>query len=379
MAIGRGTVKVRFKKIKSDPNMESIYLDFYPAILNPIKGAYTRRKFLGLRRYIKPKGSYEKDYNKNVAHQVDVERVRVQSCIVSGKGGVFDDVKERVNFIDFFSDLVKEKELQSTSTHWRSTLYYLSNCFNGVLPFERLSLENVEVFRSYIQSAQLRRRKGVIASSTAASYFTKFIEAVKQAYYRDFIPKDLSKQIKGIDEIDTIKEWLFPDEIKLLKNTPFEDEELKSFCLFLIYTGLRKGDASKVKWSEFINDPTMGWTIPRIQGKTGNKIYHPINNNALDAIGGKVLDSTDLVFPWYKQKKDYNGKMREWIKKAGIKKHITLHCFRHTYACLLQSKGYNHATIQQLMGHSNISTTMRYIKLLDSQLKEASDSLSSTI
>jgi len=375
MAIGRGTVKVRFKKIKSDPKMESIFLDFYPSILNPLKGTYTRRKFLRLRRYIKPKGSFEKDYNKNVAHQVDVERVRVQSCLVSGKGGVFDDVKERVNFIDFFSDLVKEKELVSTSTHWRSTLYYLSNCFNEILPFERLTLDNVEVFRNYIQSAQLRRRKGVIASSTAASYFTKFIEAVKQAYYRDFIPKDLSKQIRRIDEIDTIKEWLYPNEIELLVNTPFEDEELKSFCLFLIYTGLRKGDASKIRWSDFKKDPKMNLTIPRIQGKTGNKIYHPINEGALNAIGGEVIDSTDLIFPWFKPNKDYNNKMREWIEKAGINKHITLHCFRHTYACWLHSQGVIAATIQQLMGHSNINTTMRYIKLLDPQVRVASDTL----
>lgn len=376
MAIGKGTVKVRYKDLKSDPKMESIYLDIYPPIYNPLTDTTTRRKFLRLRRYKKPKGSYEKDYNKKIDNEVDIERVRVQTCIINGKGGVFDDVKERLNFIDFFKDLVEEKERKSSSTHWRSTLYYLSKCFNGVLPFERLNVESAEKFKDYIQTAELRRRSGVIASSTAASYFSKFIVAVKQAYYRDFISKDISKQIKGVDVVDTIKEWLYPTEIEKLIKTPFEDEELVSFCLFLIYTGLRKGDASKVRWCDFKKDPNMEWTIPRIQSKTGNKIYHPVNRGALDAIGGKVLDSEDLVFPWFNPKKDYNVKMREWIKKAGIKKHITLHCFRHTYACWLHSEGVSVAKIQYLMGHSKMDTTRGYVQLLDSQLKDASDSLS---
>lgn len=58
------------------------------------------------------------------------------------------------------------------------------------------------------------------------------------------------------------------------------------------------------------------------------------------------------------------------IDKTNIKKHITFHCFRHSFAMLLLNKGTDIYTIAKLMGHKSVSSTQVYAQLSDEQLRK---------
>ena len=62
---------------------------------------------------------------------------------------------------------------------------------------------------------------------------------------------------------------------------------------------------------------------------------------------------------------DKNKQIKSWVKSAGIDKEITFHCFRHTFATLLLSKGVNIYVISKLLLHKNIKTTAVYAKVID--------------
>ncbi len=53
-------------------------------------------------------------------------------------------------------------------------------------------------------------------------------------------------------------------------------------------------------------------------------------------------------------------------KKAGIKKHVTPHVFRHSFATHLLENGYNIRTVQEFLGHKDVKTTMVYTHVLKS-------------
>ena len=71
---------------------------------------------------------------------------------------------------------------------------------------------------------------------------------------------------------------------------------------------------------------------------------------------------------------DYNNaKIREWMIRAGIEKHITFHCARHTYATLQLSLGTDIYTVSKLLGHKSLKTTEVYAKIIDKKKKEAAN------
>jgi site-specific recombinase XerD len=53
------------------------------------------------------------------------------------------------------------------------------------------------------------------------------------------------------------------------------------------------------------------------------------------------------------------------VRKAGLAKRVTSHTFRHSFAAHLLASGYDIRTVQELLGHKDVRTTMIYTHVLN--------------
>ena len=99
--------------------------------------------------------------------------------------------------------------------------------------------------------------------------------------------------------------------------------------------------------------------------KTKDIVHNPISEEALELIGYSP-DKRGKVFPDFKDSMT-QAPLKNWLKDAGITKHISYHCSRHSFACLQLDAGTSIAVVQRYLGHKNVATTEVYAKISDAQ------------
>ncbi|MDQ6481279.1 site-specific integrase [Dyadobacter sp. LHD-138] len=178
---------------------------------------------------------------------------------------------------------------------------------------------------------------------------------------------NVGEMVESISPKDTHREFLFLDELQQLANTKCESEVVKKASLFSVLTGLRFSDINTLEWSELRGSAGNRY-IQFSTDKTGSAEFLPFSDQAYALLeekgNGKVFQGlkyylVDTVLP-------------DWLKEAGIDKHITFHCFRHTFATLQLVLGTDIVTVSKLLGHRDIKTTMIYVKIVDKLKRDAS-------
>lgn len=153
----------------------------------------------------------------------------------------------------------------------------------------------------------------------------------------------------------------------LLASPPY----LREMIVFAINTGLRTSDILGLQWNEVDIEQKR---LKKIVKKSERPLSLPLNEAALTVIEARsAVQHGAYVFynPMTGDRfKDIKGAMVAAVKRAGLPK-ITWHMFRHTFASRLTRDGVDIVTVKELLGHSNVSTTMRYAHSNDDAKRRA--------
>ena len=283
--------------------------------------------------------------------------------------------KGQENFIEYISKTAAKRHARNSTSiqiNWKRTKEYLEIYAGDTLMFSEIDSKMAEDFKLFLLSAPYGgNRKGTISRNTAATYFSVFKAALKQAFIDGYLTVDLSSKIKGIPEQESRREYLTIEELNTLASTPCEKDVLKRAALFSALTGLRHSDIQKLRWKEIsIEDGAV--KLHFTQQKTKGVEYMPISQQAFQLCGEPRLPE-QLVFEDLPDPSWISRPLKKWIESANIMKKITFHCFRHTFATLQLSNGTDIYTVSKMLGHTNVKTTQIYAKVVDDKKNKASE------
>ncbi|MBL7967585.1 MAG: site-specific integrase [Prolixibacteraceae bacterium] len=287
--------------------------------------------------------------------------------------------KERLqqNFIEYFDKLTAKRHANNSKSiliNWQRAVEFLKQFAGDMLLFSQINNRMAEEFKLFLLSAPLGGNKtGTLSQNTASTYFSIFKAALKQAFIDGYLTVDLSAKIKGIQDQESRREYLSVDELNTLAATPCERDVLKRAALFSALTGLRHCDIQKLQWKEINIDGNQA-RLHFTQQKTKGVEYTPISEQALQ-LCGEPEKPEKFVFEDLPDPSWISHPLKKWVVAAGIKKKITFHCFRHTYATLQLSSGTDIYTVSKMLGHTNVKTTQIYAKVVDEKKDKAAQAI----
>lgn len=373
------TTKVKLRQKPISGNRLSLYLDFYPPIPDPKTGEPTRREFLKLHIFDKPKSPIDKIHNKEtiqIAEQIRQKRENLinKPEIYTGYEKEQLKIKERgeVNFVEYFRTLTNKRK-SSNHENWNSAFHYLESYTNGNLKFADLNEKFLTDFKDYLLTTKSTKSiKTTLSRNSAASYFNKIKASLKQAYKEGYLPYDLNSKIEPIKPEETRRNFLTLDELNRLIKTECQNPLLKRAALFSALTGMRFSDIQKLTWDEIQHSRENGYSVQFTQQKTKGVEVLPISEQAYKLLGERQ-QPTDKVFDGLTYSAYHNKHLYQWIGAAGITKDITFHCFRHTFATLQLTNGTDIYTVSKMLGHRELKTTQIYAKVIDQKKRDAAD------
>lgn len=275
-----------------------------------------------------------------------------------------------VLFLDYFLRFAEKADnTKSTQLSYHSVVKLIRKYDDkaSVRTFSDIDTRWIRGFIDYMKKT-VSRRSGSFSENSIAIYFSKIKACIHSAISEKIIVENPTIGIDTPRHKQSERMYLTIDELRRLSATPCRDEEIKRAFLFSCLTGLRFSDIHKMTWAEVTTQSDLTRIIFR-QKKTSRQEYLDITPQAAQLLGQRKKDNEKVFKPIPIMTTNTN--LAKWCRQAGINKHISFHCGRHTFAVMMLDIGTDLYTVSKLLGHANISTTQIYAKILDKNKQQA--------
>lgn len=375
-------------KILSD-GRESLFLDYYfgyqmiysEKLDKQVPKKDRRREFLKLYLWQAPRTPIERQQNREIlelAKRIRFERG--QELLESVEGYRLKKNRD-INFLDYFQSYIDnytKKDIRMVEVALKRFRDFLNDTpeyikFAKRIKPEQITKDMVEAFTEYLQ--------GRSVGEGAKSIYARFKKVIKYAIEHDAILKNPCTGITiKADDQQLRKEVLSPEEIQQLIETHYEHENpnIRRAFIFCLYCGLRYCDVKDLTFANVdFSNKLLKFEQSKTKGHSVNSgVVIPLNDGLLKLIGSPSSpDKRDeVVFPLPSYEMCLKA-LRRWVKRAGINKHISWHCARHSFAVNILNNGANIKTVASLLGHSGLKHTEKYTRAVDKLKEDAINSL----
>jgi site-specific recombinase XerD len=191
-------------------------------------------------------------------------------------------------------------------------------------------------------------------------------------FYKNVLNKSFGEKIPLVKKKIILPNVLNKKEIqKMIKIT--ENLQHKLVLMFLYYAGLRLSEVINLKWENLDFDrKTIQLKIAK--GEHQRTIF--LHERLIQELENFKIPRTGLIFMSNRGKKYSDETIQAIVKnsakKAEIKKRVSPHTLRHSFATHLLEAGCDLRHIQKLLGHSSVQTTQIYTHVANKNIKNLS-------
>ena len=340
-----------------------------------------RKESLNLYLVANPRTPIERQQNKETLELAKKIRFEKGQQLLENVEGYRLKKDRGINFLDYFQsyiDSYTKKDIKMIEMALRRFKDFLKetpeyNKFMDHIRPDQITRDMVEAYTEYLQTRSV--------GGGAKSVYARFKKVIRYAVEHDVMVKNpcTGIVIKSDDEL-LRKDVLSMDEIQTLIATHYEHENpnIRRAFIFCLYCGLRFCDVKDLTFKNVdYSNKLLRFEQNKTKGHSANSgVVIPLNDGLLKLIGEPTdngsRDGVIFPLPTYKPCSKALGR---WVKSAGIEKHITWHCARHSFAVNILNNGANIKTVASLLGHSGLQHTEKYTRAIDSLKQDAINSL----
>jgi integrase/recombinase XerD len=198
-----------------------------------------------------------------------------------------------------------------------------------------------------------------------------------------FIQDDPASTIESPKFRHSLPEFLSVEEVDRLLRQPDLNDIVglrdRAMIELMYSTGLRVSELCGLRVSDLQMDPGC----LRCIGKGNKERLVPVGRQALDAVQKYLREARPQLlregvsaYLFLNQKRHKLDRISFWKilgeygRKAGLRKSLTPHMLRHSFATHLLDRGADLRSVQMMLGHSDISTTQIYTHVVEERLKQ---------
>jgi integrase len=287
--------------------------------------------------------------------------------------------EQQQGFEGFAKQWFEEYVIPNNKYSEQRTKKYLLNAFLvpffGKMQLARITAHDIERYKAHeikngVTNKTLKNRLTVLSKCLTTAY--EWLELGTRP------PK-----IKWPKCPPTPTDYLSPEECELVLS--HADSVVYEMILTALRTGMRQGELKGLQWSSIdwqnqslaVRHSRCDYRKVLGSPKSNRERHIPLDTDVYEMLFNRKK-STGYVFEDADREpfdnKRLNRRLAAICKKARLRK-ITWHILRHTFASHLAMRGVPLTTVQTLLGHSNITTTMRYAHVAPSTLRTAIDML----
>lgn len=378
--IERGNPRLLRKLVKNGTEY-SLYLE-YQMGYNRDNGTSIRKKeSLSLYVMVAPRTSIQRQQVKETIELARKIRFEREQQFLENREGYRLKKDKGINFLDYYQSYVSSytkkdiRMIQIAYNRFKDFLAEYHPLMQDFIKPDAITHEMMIKFAEYLQTRSV--------GEGAKSILQRFKKVVRASIDQGIMAKDPCKGVRCIvDDQMLTKDVLSQEEVQLLINThyQFEKENVRNAFIFCLYTGMRFCDVKDLRYSSIdYANKLLRFEQDKIKGHSARSwVTIPLNDGLIRLVGkpdeGETRESLIFNLPSYES---CCKSVKRWVKRAGIEKHISWHCARHSFAVNILNNGANIKTVASLLGHSGLKHTEKYTRAVDKLKEDAINSLPS--